>query len=442
MRSSANVRFASQVLKSITTFAIFGFVFTGLTVTTAHAQSQIKHVIIIFQENRTTDNMFHGFPGADIANSGTNSNGKKITLEPITIEGGYDLSHGHDDFLNEYDGGKMDGANKIAVICQKGQHQCSPPNPQFKYVDPSELGPYFQMGEEYVFGDRMFQTNQGPSFPAHQFIIAGTSAPTETSDLFDETNVHGAVGGEVGCFAAASAYVNLIDPQGGDKQTAYPCFEHQTLADLLDNAGVSWRYYTSSKTGGWTGPNAIYHLVHGADWSNVIQNPSTILTDISKNRLAGVSWVTPTWQESDHSNFNKGLGPSWVASIVNAVGASAYWSDTAIFVTWDDWGGWYDHVAPTIYNSYEYGLRVPLIVISPYAKQAYVSHVTHDFGSILHFTEEVFNLPSLGFADSRADDMSDCFQFTEPRKFHRIQAPYDEHYFVTHKFSPGSVDDD
>src|SRR5579872_808841 len=163
MRSSANVRFASQVLKSITTFAIFGFVFTGLTVTTAHAQSQIKHVIIIFQENRTTDNMFHGFPGADIANSGTNSNGKKITLEPITIEGGYDLSHGHDDFLNEYDGGKMDGANKIAVICQKGQHQCSPPNPQFKYVDPSELGPYFQMGEEYVFGDRMFQTNQGPS---------------------------------------------------------------------------------------------------------------------------------------------------------------------------------------------------------------------------------------------------------------------------------------
>jgi phospholipase C len=99
-------------------------------------------------------------------------------------------------------------------------------------------------------------------------------------------------------------------------------------------------------------------------------------------------------------------------------------------------------VAPTIYNSYEYGLRVPLIVISPYAKQAYVSHVTHDFGSILHFTEEVFNLPSLGFADSRADDMSDCFQFAEPHKFHRIQAPYDEHYFVTHKFSPGSVDDD
>ena len=87
------------------------------------------------------------------------------------------------------------------------------------------------------------------------------------------------------------------------------------------------------------------------------------------------------------------MGPSWVASIVNAIGQSQYWDNTVILITWDDWGGWYDHVAPNIYNSYEYGFRVPLIVVSPFARQGYVSHVTHDFGSILHFIEEVYNLP-------------------------------------------------
>jgi phospholipase C len=298
------------------------------------------------------------------------------------------------------------------------------------------------MGEQYTFGDEMFQTNQGPSFPAHQFIISGTSAPSDTSNLFDETDAFKTNGLGTGCFAPPGAYVRLIDPKGKDKQKAYPCFDHQTLGDLLDNAGITWRYYTSSKTGGWTGPNAIHHIWNGPDWKKVINKPQAILTDISKNRLPGVSWVIPIWQASDHANFNKGLGPSWVASIVNAVGNSAYRSDTAIFVTWDDWGGWYDHVAPTIYDSYEYGFRVPLLVISSYARQGYVSHVTHDFGSILHFTEKVFNLPSLGFADSRADDMLDCFQFSEAHAFRPIRAPHDGRYFLTHKFAPGDVDDD
>jgi len=100
-----------------------------------------------------------------------------------------------------------------------------------------------------------------------------------------------------------------------------------------------------------------------------------------------------------------------VTSIVNAIGNSPYWSNTAILVTWDDWGGWYDHVAPQILNSYEYGFRVPMIVVSPYAKQGYISHVTHDFGSILKFIESTFNLPSLGYADAPADNLSDCFNF-------------------------------
>ena len=168
-----------------------------------------------------------------------------------------------------------------------------------------------------------------------------------------------------------------------------------------------------------------------------------MLTDIANNQLAQVTWVIPDGADSDHALSNKGTGPAWVASIVNAVGTSPYWSNTAIIITWDDWGGWYDHVAPSIYNSYEYGFRVPLIIVSPYSKQAYVSHVTHDFGSILKFIEEVYNLPSLGYADARGDDFSDCFDLTQtPITFQPVPAKVGKDFFLTVKRPVTPPDDD
>jgi phospholipase C len=193
----------------------------------------------------------------------------------------------------------------------------------------------------------------------------------------------------------------------------------------------------------WTGPNAIYHLRFGPDWDNVVVEPSQVLQDIPEGRLAEVSWVIPPGRSSDHGSNNDGTGPSWVASIVNAIGNSTYWSNTAIFITWDDWGGWYDHVAPQIVNSYEYGFRVPLIVVSAYAKPGYVSHVTHDFGSILKFIERNYGLPSLGYADERADDLSDCFDFMQaPLTFHTIEAPYGPEYFLNDRRPPTDPDDE
>jgi phospholipase C len=133
---------------------------------------------------------------------------------------------------------------------------------------------------------------------------------------------------------------------------------------------------------------------------------------------------------SDHPGSRSAKGPSWVAAVVNAVGQSQYWNSTAIFITWDDWGGWYDHVAPKMYNHFELGFRVPLVIVSPYAKAGYVSHRRHEFGSILRFSETVFGLGSLGATDKRSDDLSDCFDFkTSPRKFVTIKAP---------PFNPGS----
>jgi len=413
----------------------------------------IQHVIVIVQENRSTDNLFHDekliAEGADIASSGLNSKGQRIPLTAVALSAGYDLDHSHHSFKAMYDGGKMDGANLIPVFCG----QSCPPNPQFKYVKPSELAPYFQMAEQYTFADRMFQTNQGPSFPAHQFILAGTSAPTATSDLFAAEDVIGFqyANWDMGCAGSPKVLVRLIDPSGDESQEMFPCFEHPTLTDLLDNQRLTWRYYATAPRSIWTAPNAIRHIRLGPDWANVIIPQTQILTDIANGQLPNVSWVTPSGQSSDHPWMNTGLGPSWVASIVNAIGKSQYWNSTAIFITWDDWGGWYDHVPPPQVLvdceqwgcGYVYGFRVPLIVVSPYAKQSYISHVNHDFGSILKFTEEVFNLPSLGYADAYADDFSDCFNFNqEPKSFRNIPAPHDANYFINDRTPPTDPDND
>ena len=412
----------------------------ALTVGSVTFSQKFQHVVVIFQENRTPDNLFHGLPNADIANTGKNSSGQVITLSSIPLANDYDLSHAHKAFVDMYDNGKMDGADHIPIVCKKGATNCPPSHPQFKYVRPSDVQPYFQLAETYTFGDRMFQTNQGPSFPAHQFIIAGTSAPTAASDLFAAENPSGA---DTGCTAPPDASVLLIDPLGNENQSTYPCFEHRTLMDSLDAQKLTWNYYAPLPGSIWTGPNAIQHIRSGPDWAKVIIPQTKVLTDIANGQLAQVSWVIPDGADSDHASSNDGTGPSWVASIVNAIGTSQYWGNTAIIITWDDWGGWYDHVAPTIYNSYEYGFRVPLIIVSPYSKQGHVSHVTHDFGSILKFIEEVFNLPSLGYADSRADDFSDCFDLTQrPIPFQVVPAKLDQKFFLTVKRPATPPDDD
>jgi phospholipase C len=294
----------------------------------------------------------------------------------------------------------------------------------------------------------MFQSNQGPSFPAHQFIIAGTSAPSPTSNLFASENVvlpvpNPSGNKDAGCAGPTGETVQMIDPFGSQTTRLFPCFEHATLTDLLDSSLITWRYYAPSVGSIWTGPNAIQHMRFGPAWQKVIIPQTNVLTDIASGQLAQVTWVIPDGRASDHPGATDGSGPSWVASIVNAIGSSPYWSNTAILITWDDWGGWYDHVAPTIQNSYEYGFRVPLIVVSPYAKRAYVSHVTHDFGSLLKFIESNFKLGSLGFADNRADDLSDCFDFTQtPTPFQAIATKFNASHFLMDTRPPLDPDND
>ncbi len=396
--------------------------------------SKIAHVVIIFQENRTIDNLFNGLPGADTARSGLNSKGQVVNLAPISLSAPYDIGHKHSDFKAEYDGGKLDGFDKDSSNCE-GAGLCPPKNLRtYGYVPHDEVKPYFVMAERYAFADRMFQTNQGPSFPAHQYIVSGTSTITNGSPLRAADNPINPQGGRVGgCDSAPGSLVPLIDEAGKLSANAYPCFRRLSLMELADNAGISWRYYVDTPGAGiWNGPDAIFHVRTSREYeTNVVSPSSQVLKDVAAGTLADVVWVTPSNVSSDHARATNGSGPSWVASVVNAIGESQYWNDTAIVVTWDDWGGWYDHVPPPIYNSYELGFRVPLIVISPYAKAHYISHAQHEFGSVLKFTEEVFGLPSLGTTDVRADDLGDCFDFSQPpSKFKRIPAKFPPDYFL------------
>src|SRR5579863_2079831 len=228
----------------------------------------IQHIVIIVQENRTPDNLFQDpvliKRGADIASSALTSTGQIVSLRKEALANDYDLGHSHTAFaamcdLQSSQHCKMDGADLINVICNTGATDCPGRDLQFAYVNPADVQPYFSLAEQYTFGDRMFQTNQGPSFPAHQFIISGTSAPTATSTLFAAENPDA---GPAGCIAPLTETVTMIDATGSETNSPpeYPCFDHPTLTDLLGAASISWRYYAPSPGSIWTGPAAIEHI--------------------------------------------------------------------------------------------------------------------------------------------------------------------------------------
>jgi len=457
---------------------------------TVAAPAQIpnfQHVVVIVQENRTPDSLFRSlctppFKSNDLCSttpSGSQyniqvsnwldktSSGGTIQPSSVPLANKYDLSHAHTAFIAMCDADpvtgicKMDGASGI---------NCSgtcPAKPQFKYVDNSTgiLNPYLVLATQYGWANYMFQTNQGPSFPAHQFLFGGTSAPSAADDaagIFASENMSGA-SSTAGCAAPTGTTVEVISPSG-ENQKMYPCFEHSTMGDLL--ASYTWRYYAPSAGSIWTAPNAIDHICQssgpggkctGQDWTNNVDlTPADVLRDIGNCNLRSVSWVIPSGQNSDHAKGNDGGGPSWVASIVNALGASTtcdnntgYWNNTAIFITWDDWGGWYDHEPPVILaqpqGDYQYGFRVPLVVVSAYTPLGYISNIRHDFGSILRFIERNFGFQegALNFADARASNgLTEFFDLTKaPRPFQSVSAPKTASFFLHDKRRATDPDD-
>jgi phospholipase C len=474
-----------------------------LVVVSSQAQiSQFQHIIVVVQENRTPDNLFYELCASSPCS--TNPNNTQYNIQTsnwldktspsgftqpkgVGLASRYSVTHSHPAWENECDLNentnqcRMDGAALTSVNRGAFAFVNNTVNSQFPN---GVLTPYLTMVAQYGWANYMFQTNQGPSFPAHQFIFGGTSALDASGDAEGTfLSENPSTPTNAGCYAQNGEQIHLIDSAGVEDILTIDyasgvtiCLTRTTMADVLDNADVGWKYY-STKGGGtdhggdnWTAPNAIEWICSpnadhksctGSEWANHVEiNPPAVLTDMGVGdgycNLQGVSWVIPTGTNSDHGA--SWGGPDWVASIVNALGnspcvnpdGSSYWDTTAVLITWDDWGGWYDHVPPAILpfpqGGYQLGFRVPLVFVSAYTPAAYIDNQNYDFGSVLRFIENNFNLGEgvLGFADSRAStDFSAFYNLNmSPRPFRTIPTMKTGIDFINDKTPPTDPDDD
>ncbi len=428
---------------------------------------KIKHVVIIIQENRTLNNLFNGYHGAKTTKFGHISSGEKIELQPVTIATKWDLQHNAKAFFVSCNGtGKipgtgcrMNGFNNETWTCRQiGRPKCQDKYPPYSYVPQDQVQPYFDMAHQYVLADEFYASDFDiSSFISHQYIIAGIN-PDSTVNYPD--GLWGCPGGPTDKIDKLYKYrVITLKPK------VVPCWKPQTLGRELDAKGISWAYYASpvkgvakkydcggngpdasqGRAGLWSAYQAIKYICYGPDWDKDVISPSTqFLTDVKNGALRSVTWVTPTYVNSDHGGNGSDTGPSWVASLVNAVGKSPFWDSTAIFIFWDDPGGWYDPAAPDYVDNDGLGFRLPLLIISPYAKQGFVSHTHYEHGSILRFVEDRFGLPRLAASDTRANSPEKyTFDFSKgPRKFVPIKSKYDLDFFLNQPLDARPPDDD
>ena len=398
---------------------------------------KIRHVVFIVQENRSFNNLFQGYPGAYTVSAGKDSAGDTVPLVPVKLAKKYTIDHSAQAMFDACDGSgklpgtkcRMDGFDKEWYCC--AGHLA---HPQYVYVPQTDSRPYFEMAHQWVLSDRTFQSQLDESFVAHQYVIAA-----QAQSSVDIPN------GPWGCPPGPDDSVATLAPDRSYGNNELPCFDYETLGDELDAAGLSWRFYTSkyntpsSGFGGvWSSYQAVKHIYDGPDWKkDVITPQKRFLLDVPAGKLANFTWITPICANSDHVNCGGGFGPSWVATLVNTIGRSEFWDSTAIFVIWDDWGGLYDPVKPPYRDFDGLGFRVPLLVISPYAKKNYVSHVQYETASVLRFSEDLFGLGRLAVADRRAaSPAGDCFDFAQPpRAFVPIHAPKGREFFL-HQQAP------
>jgi phospholipase C len=412
---------------------------------------QIRHIVLMVQENRSFNDLFAGFPGANTAMEGLCKPAPhaswckvahEVPLKAIPLAqgssqlGGKDICHAHACFVTECDPDtakvcRMDGFDLIDF----GQGVGGPPAKlyPYSYVKHSDVAAYWDLARQYTLADNIFFTETASSFIAHQMIISGTVALNDNVSLTDQPNAM-----PWGCDAPPGTHTPILYRNDRYGRESYdgprPCFKYATMADLLDSAHVPWLFYADGFGNGkdddfsgsvWNGFRAIRKIFYGPDWKTNISTPNTnVFSDIKGGTLPSVSWVIPTLYDSDHPASGCNGGPYWITKVVNAVGTSKYWNDTAIVVLWDDWGGWYDPAPPAWVDYTSLGFRVPMMVISPYARPGYVSHTQYDFGSILKLMEQTFNLGSLGVTDATANSMEDVFDFTQtPNKFKPAALP-------------------
>ena len=365
----------------------------------------IQHVVFLIKENRTFDNYFGTFPGADGATSGPISTGQVIPLGP-SPDYTYPLDPEHDfgSAVEGMDNGAMDRFDLIGDGNVNGGFLA------YTQVTQADIPNYFAYAQNFVLADRMFSSIKADSFTNHLYTVA---AQDGGSIMLRAPTPHGNPGW--GCDDGPTTFAEVMDGEGNISEIP-PCWDYQTLADSLQDIGVSWKFY--APPAGQIGYNfstldAIGHIRNSPLWQTNVVPDSTFAADAAAGNLPAVSWLV-TGTENDHP---KGCAicasENWAVNQINAIMQGPDWNSTAIFMTWDDFGGFYDHVPPPTIDQFGLGPRVPLIIISPYAKQGYISHTQYEFSSILKFIEELYGLPPLTQRDANANDTTDSFDFTQ-----------------------------
>jgi phospholipase C len=376
----------------------------------AALRSRIQHIVFIVKENRTFDHYFGTFPGADGATSGFISTGQRLPLRHARDRMPHDIGHEWNDAHTAMHDGRMDRFDLVAGAITENEILS-----MTQFLD-ADIPSYWSYAEHFALADHMFSSLAGASFPNHLYTVAAQAGGAITN----------ADTPRWGCDADDSAFVEVMDDRGR-KTRQYPCFDFQTLADSLEHAGISWRYYApvAGQSGYiWSALDAIRHIRLTPLWNQRVVPFGEFVDDARSGALPAVSWLIPDFADSEHPTVGRFAGTSqsvsvcvgenWTVEQVNAIMQGPDWPTTAIVITWDDFGGFYDHVPPPAADEFGYGPRVPLLVLSPYAREGFVSHSIYEFASVLRLIETRFDLRPLTARDAAANSMLDMFDFNQP----------------------------
>jgi phospholipase C len=361
----------------------------------------VSHIVIIVKENRTFDNLFGTYPGADGVTTAVLSTGQIMPLIHGPDSLARDLDHSWSGAVAAMDHGKMDRFDLARDCNVNGDFLCLT---QYRQQD---IPNYFAYANHFVLADRMFASSKAPSFPNHLYTVAADAGGAVGNPRMKGTNW--------GCDYLPGTQFAAVDAHGVLTYQA-PCLDFQTLADSLETAGISWKYYAPPLGAGgyiWSTLDAIDHIRNGPLWGQRVVADTQFVTDALSGQLPSVSWLTTNAGQSEHPPSSMCEGENWTVDQLNAVMQGPDWSSTVVFVVWDDFGGFYDHVPPPSIDEYGLGMRVPLLIISPYSIAGHVSHTTYEFSSMLKFVEKRFGLSALSLRDASASDMRDSFTFTQ-----------------------------
>jgi phospholipase C len=361
---------------------------------------KIDHFVFIIKENRSFDHYFGLFPGADGARSGHTSDGETVPLSEAPDQISPDISHSAPAADEAIDQGRMDYFDRVAGALSLGVDRA------YTQMHAQDIPDYWAYARTFTLDDHFFSTIAGPSLPNHLITIAAQAGEVTSNPALSN--------GRWGCDSPANSTVVTLSPTG-QQGVARPCFDFTTLVDRLNGQHIDWRYYAPlyGQSGYiWSTLDAIRHVRYSNQWDTNVVSWRQFEQDVSQGHLPAVTWLITDAAHSEHPPASTCLGENTTVSEVNAIMRSRFWNDTAIFVTWDDFGGFYDHMAPPHYDNLGWGPRVPTLVISPYARRGYVDHTAYDFSSLLRLVEERFGLAPLTQRDATAADLTGSFDFS------------------------------